>query len=74
MKVEKIDSPDIQWKYRITLDPGEWQHPLDASDEYLERPIYRWVNDTCWPVSFAYYGQILFGSEADAVLFQMVWG
>ena len=46
-----------------------------VDDGWLDRPIYRWVQDHCQQqVFFACDGRVLFASKEDATMFQMVWG
>ena len=68
-----VDRDGHGWSARVSLDPNEWP-PIDEEGLWMDRPIRQWVMENCWPVSFAYYGEILFGKEDEAMWFKMVWG
>ena len=63
---------DLCWAGRVDLDGQEWP-PVDASDLWLSRPIYQWVQENCFPVAFTYYGMILFGNQDHLVQFILTW-
>jgi hypothetical protein len=48
--------------------------PLDEQDDWMDRPIRRWVLDHCDSNTvFAAAGWILFERETDAVAFELTW-
>jgi hypothetical protein len=75
MIVRRICATDISWACEIILEPHEWPPPITEDDEFIYRPIRKWVYDHCLAgVFFAVSGLILFESEEDAMLFRMTWG
>ena len=71
MKVTYFDA-DHGWAGRVDLDDAEWP-PGKTSDDYLKRPMFRWVHANCWPVCFTSKGIILFGEQDDLTQFVLTW-
>jgi hypothetical protein len=72
MKVTHYDA-DHGWAGRVDLDAHEWPSVDTNDDTWLSRPIYQWAQTHCFPVSFSYYGMILFGEQDDLTQFVLTW-
>lgn len=74
MRIRNITAEDTSWACEVVLDEREWP-PLDEEGLWMDRPLYRWVYDNCYPgVFFAAKGWILFERKEDAMLFRLTWG
>jgi hypothetical protein len=67
--------PGGGWYAEVMLDDSEWP-PIDQNDQWLDRPIRRWVVEHAIGEHFfsAVAGTILFNTKSDLMMFQLVWG
>lgn len=72
MVTQYTGARDTSWVARVDLDDTEWPH-VDASDDWLDRPIYRWVTENCEGAVFLYLGTILFDNRDDFTQFLITW-
>lgn len=75
MKIRYIDAADICWQAEVTLNSKEWPSLNIYADDWLDRPIRKWVYDNIESGDhfFSVMGQVYFRSSADAEWFRMVW-
>lgn len=72
MKVNKF-LPGSGWYAEVILDDSEWP-PIDENDQWLDRPIRRWVREyTEGAHFFTLSGTILFSNESDLTEFVLSW-
>lgn len=72
MKVHKF-LPGSGWYAEVILADSEWP-PIDENDQWLDRPIRRWVREhTVGAHFFSYRGIILFSNESDLTAFVLSW-
>jgi hypothetical protein len=65
--------PGGGWYAEDMLDDSEWP-PIDENDQWLDRPIRRWVREhTAGAHFFSYRGTMLFSNESDLTAFVLAW-
>lgn len=65
--------PGGGWYAEVILDDRKWP-PIDENDQWLDRPIRRWVREhTEGAHFFSYRGTILFSKESDLTAFVLAW-
>lgn len=66
--------PGSRWYAEVWLDDEEWP-TVDEKDEWLDRPVRRWVIEhATGEYFFSCAGTILFRDEEDLIMFQLTWG
>lgn len=69
----KFEKDETEFCARIELTKEQWPI-LDKDDNWLNRPVRRWVYDNCSEVFFAGAGWILIYNEEDYLRFMLSWG
>lgn len=75
MRASLLSEPRSYWAGVVHLSKDEWPPVTNAweTDGWLDRPIYRWVQDNTPASCFTVSGYVYFKHRDDMEWFRLVW-